>query len=376
MNTSSQKRIALFYPLFAGGGAEAVAIWAAHALQHEYDVTLVTSADVDIEQLNQIYATNVSPNQVKVLTQFPQYWANLLRYVYGNSQVGSHLISHNFIRWFKTISQNFDLCISAYNAVDFGCLGIQYIHWHDVLFKPNYYWLSHFSETRAYQNISVANSQYTANFFAKRCGRPIEVLYPPVPYDETIKLVPWEKRPEFSFVCSGRITKPKTPHRVIELLYKVRQQGFDVKLHLTGGGGGIYASQYVRQVKRMVRRHSDWVTLHTDLPYTQYIEVLRNCRYGFHMKPEPFGISVAEMVQMGLIPFVRDKGGQLEIVGTDHPELLVGNEHTFCEKIISVLQDQDKQQVILQSLQARRTLFKPERFIKGLQELVERHFVS
>jgi len=374
MKTRSRKRIALFYPLFAGGGAEAVAIWAAHALQDDYDVTIVTIAHIDIQQLNRMYATNVSPDRVAVTTQFPKSWAGFCRYVHGNSAIGHNLLTHYFIRWFKTIAKQFDVCISGYNAVDFGCPGIQYIHWHNVLFNTGYYWLSDFSEGRAYQNISVANSRYTADKFEERCGHPVDVLYPPVPGEEGIEIVPWDDRPEFSFICSGRITKPKTPHRIIELLDIVRQRGYNVKLHITGGCGGVYASSYVRKVQRLAKRHADWVTLHTDLPYDRYIELLRHCRYGFHMKPEPFGISVAEMVQMGLIPFVRDWGGQLEIVGTDHPELLIGNEHRFPDQITAVLDNAEKQRAILKSLDDRRALFVPDRFIDGLRQVVADRF--
>ena len=339
MVTETKRRsIALFYPVFAGGGAEAVALWTACALQDDYDVTLFTALDVDLERLNQMYATYVSPDRVKVKAQFSGQARDFLTWLRAKGQLFGHLILHNSIRWFKTASQGYDVCFSAYNAIDFGRLGLQYIHWHTVLRQPRLYWISGFSEKRAVSNVSVANSQYTADKFEKTFGHSIDVLYPPVVYDESLKIVPWEKREPLSFVCSGRIVKAKSPHRIIEILQEVRQRGYDVKLHLTGGGGGNYADGYVRQVEAMVRENSDWVTLHTNLNYQDYMDVLRNCRYGFHLKMEPFGISVAEIVQMGLVPLVRYRGGQVEIVGTDHPEILIHPKDDHCAKIISILQ--------------------------------------
>jgi glycosyltransferase involved in cell wall biosynthesis len=372
-NKSQLPTVALIFPFFAGGGAEAVGLWVVQALQDEYDVTIVTAVNIDILRLNSMYSTEIDPNRVEVKVQFSDTFSRTIFYLWTNISWFRSFFHHYFIRWVKQVVKRFDVCFSGYNAMDMGRLGIQYIHWHDVLLNRNFYWLSKFSEARAFQNLSVSNSIFTSEIVQQKCGFKTEVLYPPVPRDPNIQIVPWEEREEFSFICSGRIAQPKTPDRVIEILYEVRQQGFDVKLHLTGGGGGNYASQYVQKVEALARKHSDWVTLYTDLPYKDYVEVLRHCRYGFHLKLEPFGISVAEITQMGLIPFVRARGGQLEIVGQDHPELIIDNEHSSRDQIISVLHDSQKQKDILKTLEERRDLFTPEKFMEGTRTLVKRY---
>lgn len=376
MTDQKRRTIALFYPIFAGGGAEAVALWTAYALQDHYDVTLFTALDIDINKLNGMYATEVSLQKVKVRVQFSGKGSDLLQWLRTKKVVFSKAVVHNSIRWFKSVSKSYDVCFSAYNAIDFGRLGLQYVHWTNVLRHPRFFWISGFSEARAFKNLSVANSNYTATEVQKVFGQTAEVLYPPVVYDETIKVVPWEEREPFSFVCSGRIVKAKSPHRVIKILAKIRQQGYDVKLHLTGGGGGGYADDYYRKVAAMVKANSDWVTLHIDLPYRDYMDVLRHCRYGFHLKTEPFGISVAEIMQMGLIPLVRHRGGQVEIVGTEHPEILIHPKDDHCAKIISILEDEAKQQAILETLKHRRHLFAPDRFIQGTRKFVENYFAE
>ncbi|TAF52540.1 MAG: glycosyltransferase family 1 protein [Oscillatoriales cyanobacterium] len=372
MTSNSQRpSVALIFPFFAGGGAEAVALWAAQALQDDYKVTILTATTIDLDVLNGMYATQVKPDQVAIQTQFPNALARLIVYLRTNISFCKPFLHHYFIRWIKTLAKQFDVCFSGYNAMDMGCPGIQYIHWHDVLLNRNFYWLSKFSESRAFHNLSVSNSIYTAGVVENKYGFVTEVLYPPVPHDPDIEVVPWSLRDEFSFICSGRITKPKTPDRIIKILYEVRQEGFDVKLHLTGGGGGTYGDSYVQEVEALAREHSDWVTLHMNLPYQEYLEVLRHCRYGFHLKQEPFGISVAEIVQMGLIPFVRSRGGQLEIVGQDNPELIIADKTRAKDQIISVLRDHQRQQEILKSLEERRHLFTPERFMDGTKALVK-----
>ncbi|MEM9772231.1 MAG: glycosyltransferase family 4 protein, partial [Cyanobacteria bacterium P01_D01_bin.73] len=373
---TKRRSIALFNPIFAGGGAEAVALWIVCALQDKYDVTLFTVFDVDIDELNGMYATYIDPKRVQVRPRFSGRVSSFLRWLRKKRRFFGKTILHYSIRWFKAENKSYDACFCAYNAIDVGRLSMQYLHWHDVLRHRNFFWISDFSEKRAFSNISVANSQFTADCVEKLFGRTVDVLYPPVVYDESIEIVPWSKRKPFSFVCSGRIVQAKSPHRIIEILKEVRQQGYDVELHLTGGGGGDYADSYVRKVRNLVRQNSDWVTLHTNLPYRDYIDVLRNCRYGFHLKTEPFGISVAEIMQMGLIPLVRCNGGQVEIVGTDHPEILFNPREDHCAKIIAILRDEAKQQEILDTLSHLRHLFTPERFIQGTQKLVDDYFAG
>ncbi|MEL6136627.1 MAG: glycosyltransferase, partial [Cyanobacteria bacterium J06628_6] len=143
---------------------------------------------------------------------------------------------------------------------------------------------------------------------------------------------PWADK-ENLFLCSGRIVKPKQTHRVISMLQAVREKGFDVKLHITGGGGGIYADSYMRQIETLARQNSDWVYLHRNLSYKDYLELVSRCRYGVHYKPEPFGISVAEMLKADMIPFVRTFGGQMEIVGSEQKSILFADEQDGVEKL-------------------------------------------
>ena len=120
--------------------------------------------------------------------------------------------------------------------------------------------------------------------------------------------------------------------------------------------------------------NSDWITLHENRPYQEYATLLSKCKYGIHYKKEPFGISIAEMVKAGAIPFVRSKGGQVEIVGAHNQELLFDSEDEAVEKIIATLKDAERQNQLIASLEEQKYLFSTEKFISDIQGIVDTYF--
>lgn len=384
MNHSRQnlKRIAIWQPYFMGGGAEAVSLWIMEALAPHYQVTLFTLSSIDLPQLDSLYNTHLTDQPLTIHPLLPPAldtsWINGL---IANSPPIRFALIHWSIRAFKALTADYDLVLSTYNAVDMGQPGLQYLHWvHVVDPQPqeNKGWnrlilnLSGFSMDQLKQNQSLANSYYTANRIKSEYGMDSRVIYPPVITE--MEKRSWAQK-EDAFLCSGRIVFPKQTHRVIEILQAVRDRGFDVKLHITGGGGGTYKRSYEQKIHRLAEKNSDWIQIYQDLPYKDYLQVLARCRYGIHCKPEPFGISVAEMVKAGMIPFVREKGGQVEIVGSHHDELLFDNKNaTAIEKIVQVLQQPDRQMALLESLKKQQSLFSTEKFIAEIQAVVAEYF--
>lgn len=376
MTAAHSKTIAIWQPYFLGGGAEAVALWMLVALVNDYDVTLCTITGVDLTHLNAMYGTDLVPDRLKVRSLLSP---GLNRLVYGliaNFPWVRLAFIHLSIRRFKAVSAQYDLAISAYNAVDLGQVGLQYIHWVHVVEQPwqtanpvmkLMLWLSQFSEHNLKANASLTNSFCTAEVVKQTYGIDAQVVYPPV--TTAIDPVPWEEK-ENAFLCSGRVVVAKQTHRMIEILSAVRQRGFDVKLYITGGGGGTYGWGYERKVRRLAAANADWVRFYCDLPYADYLKLLSRCRYGIHHKPEPFGISVAEMVQAGLIPFVFNRGGQIEIVDAANTDIIFSNGPDAVEKIVAVLENRDRQTAILAALAQRKALFSTERFTQEIAAAV------
>ncbi|WP_261207683.1 glycosyltransferase family 4 protein [Laspinema sp. D2d] len=377
------KKIAVWHPYFLGGGAESVSLWILEALVPHYNVTLFTLTSPDLQRLDILYNTHLAQQQNLTVQRMlpPSLNPHLIDRLMANSPPIKSALTHWAVRTFKSMNIDYDLVFSTYNGLDMGRVGIQYLHWvHVVDPQPdqNKGWarlmmkFSGFSMDQLKQNQSLANSSYTADKVKSAYGIESQVVYPPVIGE--VKVIPWEEK-ESAFLCSGRIVAAKQTDRVIKILQAVRDRGFDVKLHITGGGGGTYKRSYEQQIMKLAEQNSDWITVYQDLPYQDYLEVIARCRYGIHSKPEPFGISVAEMVKAGMIPFVRENGGQVEIVGVHHDELLFDNKiPTAVEKIVQVLKHPDRQMALLESLKKQQALFSTEKFIAEIQAVVAEYF--
>ncbi len=371
MNSSEkQKKVALFYPLFLGGGAEAVALWIAQALKDNYDLTLFTLVNIDVRYLNAMYGTEIEPEKLKINALIPDRLSKFTTFLVANNWNFKIFSYHLIIRKLKAHRSEYDLAISTYNAIDMGGKDIQYIHWVKVLDDNKIYnRVSKLSYENLKNNYSIANSGFVADKVKQTYGIESTVIYPPVVLE--VQDIPWETK-EYAFICSGRLTRPKEPHRVIEILKEVRAQGFDVKLYLTGGGGGTYAVDYRRFLQKMIDQNSDWVTLYENLPYEDYKKVLTRCKYGIHYKKEPFGISVAEMVKAGALTFARRKGGgQIEIIGPENDELLFDRPEEAVKQIVAVLSDEAKEKEMLAKLAARKELFSTAKFTQEIKKFVD-----
>lgn len=383
MTHPHRKTLAVWQPFFLGGGAEAVALWLLAALVEDYDVTLYSISGIDLAKLDAMYGTALAQApSLRAQAMLPSRYTRWVDGLIANFSWAQILFNHLSLRWFKRVSADCDLPISAFNAVDLGKPGFQYLHWVNVVEKSwkqagpvmkLALWLSNFSEERMKANASVANSHHTAEKVMETYGIAAPVLYPPVVSD--LVPVPWEEK-EDAFLCSGRVVFAKQTHRVIEILAAVRQRGFNVKLYITGGGGGTYGWSYQNRVRKMAQANADWVIYSENLPYADYLQIVGRCRYGIHHKPEPFGISVAEMVKAGLIPFVCSRGGQIEIVNAANTDLIFIKAQDAVDKIAAVLANPSRQQALRASLAQQASLFSTERFTQEIQAAVAQCLTS
>jgi glycosyltransferase involved in cell wall biosynthesis len=372
--TNQNIKIAVYYPCFLGGGAEAVALWMLEALKDDYEVTLFTFSEIDFDKLNSKYGTNLSRKTIKIKSILPHFLTALANFLNSNTKHFKQFSLHSVLRLIKAKQDDYDLLISGYNAVDLGKPGIQYIHWTGVVEKNKlaakyYNKLSDFSVERLKKNVSLVNSKIVAQQAHKVYNVEPIIVYPPV----VIKSIdiPWEEK-ENAFICSGRLVKAKQPHQAISIIKAVRERGFDLKLYLTGGGGGG-EQDYLRFINQIIRDNSDWVKLYRNLSYEDYSKILYRCKYGIHRKQEPFGISVAEMVKAGVIPFVKSTGGQVEIVGEENQDLLFNTDEDAVEAIVKVLSNEEKQSQLRQALQKQKYLFSTERFSQEFKEIIKNY---
>lgn len=377
------RKIAIVHPHLDAGGSEAVVLWTIEALKHEYDVTLISMGDVDLARLNAYYGTRLAPGDFST-RRAPLPWG--LR---DASQFAA--LKGRFLqRFVRRVAPEFDLLISGYGPMDFGKRGIQLIadfsfveEWRLELNPSFRSWKAWFYDDtlvrRIYlglcdriaplhpeswkQNITLANSAWTADRLLKKYGLASQVVYPPVAID--FPPAPYTDRDK-GFICLGRVSPEKCVHSVIEILQKVRERGHDVHLHILGG---IDDSDYAIKVRNLAEHFHDWVFLEGWTLGDRKRELLAGHRFGIHARPnEPFGIAVAELVLAGCVVFVPSGGGQMEII--NHPALIYESDADAVEKIDAILTRDAEQEKLRNHLQGHSKSFSVETFVQAIRHTV------
>ncbi|NUS15362.1 MAG: glycosyltransferase family 4 protein [Streptomyces sp.] len=365
------RRVAVLFPaLLGGGGAEYVCAWILQALAGVHDVTLVTLTPVDLGDLDRSYGTTIGNGAISLRPTLPRVTGPLFERCFGRySRLTTGLRQHLLIRGFKAIRHEYDICFSAYNEMDFGTAGIQYLHDRPrsraggTLLKL----LSGYDERRVLENVSLAPSYWLKHRYDSAYpGLSSTVVYPPVRTLSPGK--PWAER-EDAFVCVARLSAEKNVHEAISIVAGVRSRGFDVCLRIVSGGGRW---PYDSRIRRLVRKNADWITLHTDLSDGQYRAILRAGKFGVSACPaEGFGIATAELIDAGRIPFVRKgAGGQAEIVHLND-SITFESVSEAVAKVVRILHRPTAQCGIVAELADRKSRFSTDRFISDIRRLVD-----
>ncbi len=369
------------------GGSEARAMWAAEALKHDFSISILSPGKVDLPALNEFYGTNVDTDDVTIRSvEMPLGLSHL--------QAGDAIRGAFFARGARSIANDYDVILNAYNLCDFGVPAIQCVadfSWEEELrrrFDPAPEgmrgWFHREQQLRRLylrlcrriappsgrnlfsgEDAIIANSRWTARRLRERYGAHAEVIYPPV--TGGCPDLAFRRRRD-DFVCIGRISPEKQIERMIQVIGAIRNRGYDVRLRIIGP---LDDSQYARKIAACARQHPEWVLLEGCRMGPEKMKIMAECRYGIHARHgEAFGIAVAEMVKAGCVTFVPVEGGQAEIV--DHEALLYRNDCEAVEKIISVLNNHSLRETLIDHLRRQGEKFSAEHFMAGLRDAVER----
>jgi glycosyltransferase involved in cell wall biosynthesis len=380
-------KVGITHPQLLRGGSEARAMWLLQALKDDYEVSLITTGEVDLEGLNRYYGTSLRPREFHIRqAPLPVF----LRQISGADALRGAF--HQ--RYCRKIAAEFDVLVSAYNIVDFGVPAIQCIadfSWDEEIRKqfapppsgvPGLFHrisplrklylgvaraVSRTSRNSIFseEDIIVANSQWTAGIIREKYGVNAEVIYPEVVAE--FPLVPVEEK-ERGFVCIGRISSEKRIEVIIQTLKKVRSLGHDIHLHVIGGKD---ETAYGKFIQRMCQNESDWVVMEGSMFGDKKIQILSRHLFGIHACTlEAFGISVAEMVKAGCITFVPAGGGQVEVV--DHEALTYNSVEDAAVKIDAVLRRPMVQADLMSHLKRQEEKFMAPRSMRQLRAVIEK----
>lgn len=335
----------IHHDLMSKGGGEAVAMAVLEALQAEYDITLITLRDPDLEELNAYYNTSVHSVSVEIAGTIAPHLHEqfgIKYYVLQNALLGRYAQRH---------ADEYDYLVSTINELGLEDNAIQYIHFpfdwtvscshreeifhptieEDSLYEQVATFIAGVDRTDIQSNALLANSEWTADVVEDAYGTRPRVLYPPVdtgPFDRR----PWGER-EPGFVTVGRIERSKQISELIEIVDGVREYGHETHLHVIGP---TVDEAYYDQVASMADKR-DYIELEGEVPRKELVDRICSHRYGIHGKKcEHFGMSVAELTAGGCVTFVPASGGQREIIG-DREELLYESVDDAVEKANTVL---------------------------------------
>ncbi len=377
-------RIAVVHPwLVEGGGSETVALWTAQALKDDYDVTLITMGEAELADLDRTYGTSLDGGGIRFLRlPIPR----LLR------RRGDALRSFRLSRFCRARAASFQLMISSYNVMDFGRPGLQYVsdfsfddnlrrafladarNWRQVLRPPGPLRAAYLASGRMLagsapagwrRNRTLANSEWTRSILGEVFGVEAETVYPPV-LEASVR-TPWESRQDV-FLAIGRIVPEKRVDVLIDILSEVRRRGTGLQFRVLGR---VPDNPYGRSLREKQAAAEGWVSLDGPLFGEAKFTLLSRSRYGISACPhEAFGVAVAEMVRSGMIVWVPDSGGQVEIVG--HPELVYSDPADAADKIARVLGHPSLQAELREHLALRSGRFSHLRFTPSIRAAAAR----
>jgi len=362
--------IGIYHPdLERGGGAEAVCLHMIDSLAVEHNVSLLTANQPDFASLDNHYGTDTQGTDVQLLGPVAEKLV---------SGMNLYKIRHAaFARSVSMKSDHYDGIISAFNELTVPGGALQYIH------HPLYECSSSPEQKKkrlGYLRDKIArgiagcepesgrmltNSEWMASIIESCRGVRPTVVYPPVKIGES-EGRPWDDR-EDGIVTVGRVAPDKRTGIAIDLVEQLNRRGHDLTLHLVGYAGD---NNYGRNVKKRAKE-SEFVEFHGSIPRGELISILNSNKYGLHTKKyEHFGMAVAEMVASGMLPFVPDSGGQVEIVGRE-TSLMYSSTEEAIKKIEDVIQSRDRQKELLRSLPNPKSRYGLERFSIEIRSQVD-----
>lgn len=352
------KRALVVHPEFEViGGAEQVS---AHILQWlvvnaAIEVTLLSLSPVMPASLVKAGMSEEASKRVKTLL------AGCPGFV-RKSNGALHLLKLSYLhRSARALCREYDVCISTYNELDFGKMGIQYIHhpsfadrsflremkilgrrsildripMADLVYRKMVSVVSGERRSGFTKNLTLVNSFFMQRVVSEVYGITGEVVYPAAVINpKHLELKPWEER-ALRFVTISRIAPDKDLLAVIDY-FSVLQKAFpEAEFVILGRGDD---PEYENLIALKAKKRGIRLRIQKGLSDMELKTLLENTKYYVHARVnEHFGIAVVQAVAAGCLVMVHDSGGPREIV--QRAELRFENADDLVMKVIRLNKD-------------------------------------
>lgn len=298
------------------GGGQKYGCTLAHALQDDFDVTLIANREVSHRQLQEWYGLDLGGCRVRIIP-LPFFDSG------GSGEIDPGRVSERTGNPFEAVSResgNYDIFIN--NSMVEKVLPLAN---ESVL-------VCHFPERRPadffycdrYRHV-MYNSLYTAEWIRRKWKiAPTLHLYPPV--DMSNPEGQPQKEPVILSVARFEAGGSKQQDRMImafeKLLRRFPRESAGWRLVLAGGS--VEANPFLARVERMIAARPGLpVELKVNVPVSELQAMYQRAGIFWHLcglfQTEPalaehFGMTTVEAMQNGCVPVVFDGGGQREIV--------------------------------------------------------------
>ena len=374
----------------AVGGAELVALHTInYFLRTEGNrITILSLEPPDLEQIRRLSGIELPAERIAFLP------AECPRFLLENRRRFLLLQVAFLHRAAKGIARDYDLCVSTYNELDFRIPGIQYIH-HPLfasrsllekyvivprrstrqkllpvhrLYDRLVLAISGNRRSGIRRNLTLVNSGFMRQVVREEYGIGSDVVYPSFMSEEEIGGRGNEGEREFGFLSVSRIAADKYLHDLVEIYARLHVIYPQATFTLAGL---LVDREYHRQLVREAERRGLPLRIMTDLSKEEIIDLYRRSRYYINPKPyEHFGISIVQAIHAGVIPFVHESGGSIEIV--PFPELRFMSVEDIVGKGRRVVEEESLRRKLEEGIAAMAREFRTETFYEQLHESVSR----
>lgn len=362
------------------GGGEVVCMHVLKSLERDHDVDLITATpEVDIDSLAAFAGVaepcvTVRPahSVLSLIHQLRGDWLGLAE-------------SAVFNRVVRPLCDDYDLVVSTMNELALPDSAVQYIHVphfdrssvpgelgaSTIIYrgyKRACRAIAGWSKAGIANSTLLTNSDWTSDITQDIYDVQPRTVYPPVDVD-AFSPKPWTDR-ENGFVSVGRIEVQKKLLELIQIVDSIQDRGFDFHYHIVGDHNG---TEYWQRVSNAIEQRP-YISYEGAIERNQLIELLENHKFGLHgRRYEHFGMAVAEMVTAGMVPFIPDSGGQVEIVGGED-RVTFSSPREAIEKIDRILSGSIDPTELRTSFQDPATAFSVTRFQNTISSIVEEQY--
>ena len=360
------KKLLFFISTLEGGGAELVLTDTANALSGKYDVTVMTVLDGGAHQKRLCNKVKYNPIIKTKNTFLRKIFAYFISFVLPPSITHSVFIGNSYDCEIAFLEGVPTKIISASKAKKYAWVHIDLVNTFG-LEKVHRTIEKHIDCYKKYDKI-ICVSETVKEAFSKRFGITDNVVVKYNVVDDALirkkAEEPIERAKKTRIVSVGRLARQKGYDRLLEVLGRLKKEGFDFELVLVGKGEEYEALK--NQAKSLGISDCVEFTGFTDNPY-KYIESADFLV--FPSRAEGYSTVVTEAVILGKPIVVSDCSGMREILGDSEFGIVTDSDEALYNAIKSMLCDKNLRNQYAKKASKRAKHFSKTRRTEELTEL-------